>query len=53
MGGSRDLADTADKLVASRGNLEQCDIAEQESKLPRTLLLRLFHWPDTCPYSKL
>jgi hypothetical protein len=38
----RDLDDTVDKLVASRGNLDQHDIAEQESKLPRTVLRRLF-----------
>ena len=36
------LADTADKFVASRCNLDQCDIAEQETKLPRTVLRRLF-----------
>jgi hypothetical protein len=37
------LADTADKFVASRCNLDQCDIAEQETKLPRTVLRRLFY----------
>ena len=39
----RNLADTADKFVASRCNLDQCDIAEQETKLPRTVLRRLFY----------
>ena len=38
----RNLADTADKFVASRCNLDQCDIAEQETKLSRAVLRRLF-----------
>jgi hypothetical protein len=33
-----------DRTYRQQGNVDQCDIAEQKSKLSRTILLRLFHW---------